>query len=208
MCSFNKFTNLKKCCIYFVVPGNGQALLGMPDTAALNIINLNIDSIQLEIANCKTNREQEMHTMAEGCTNTDAEEINKQDANGQNDQNISNNSNNSVNYFLSSSNIMADKRQSSEMTQKIHDRFGNVFNGIGCFEGTFSLQLKPNSKPYQAPPGCVAYALQKPFKEELEHLQKMDIITPLGIDETFEWCNSFVLVPKGNGKVWLCLDPA
>ena len=31
---------------------------------------------------------------------------------------------------------------------------------------------------------------------------------PLGIDKTREWCNSFVLVPKGNGKVRLCLDPA
>ena len=32
--------------------------------------------------------------MAEGCTDMDAREINKQDANGQNDKNISNNSNN------------------------------------------------------------------------------------------------------------------
>ena len=152
----------------------------MPDTAALNIINLNIGSIQVEIASCKTNREQEMQAMAEGCTNMDTGEINRQDANGQNNQNISNNSNNSVNYFFSSSNIMANKKQSSEMTQKIHNRFGNVFNGIGCFEGTFSLQLKPDSKPYQAPPRHVAYELQKPFREELECLQKMDIITPLG----------------------------
>ena len=29
---------------------------------------------------------------------------------------------------------------------------------------------------------------------------------PLGVDETAEWCNSFVLVPKANGKVRLCLD--
>ena len=36
----------------------------------------------------------------------------------------------------------------------------------------------------------------------------MDIITPLGVDETAEWCNSFVLVPKATGKVRLCLDPA
>ena len=27
------------------------------------------------------------------------------------------------------------------------------------------------------------------------------------IDETLEWCNSFVLVPKANSKVRLCLDP-
>ena len=36
----------------------------------------------------------------------------------------------------------------------------------------------------------------------------MDIITPLGVDEMAEWCNSFVQVPKANGKVTLCLDPA
>ena len=36
----------------------------------------------------------------------------------------------------------------------------------------------------------------------------MDIITPLGVDEMAEWCNSFVLVPKANGKVRLCLDLA
>ena len=36
----------------------------------------------------------------------------------------------------------------------------------------------------------------------------MDIIMPLGTDETLEWCNSFVLVPKANGKMRLCLNPA
>ena len=70
------------------------------------------------------------------------------------------------------------------------------------------LQHKPDSKPYQVPSRCMAYALQKPFKEELEQLQELDIIAPLGVDEMAEWCNSFVLVPKANGKVQLCLDPA
>ena len=80
---------------------------------------------------------------------------------------------------------------------------GEVFNSIGCFKGTFSLQLKLDSKPYQAPPGHVA-----PFQKEVQRLQELDIITLLGVDETAEWCNSFVLVPKANSKVWLCLDPA
>ena len=83
-----------------------------------------------------------------------------------------------------------------------------MFNGIGCFKATFSLQLKPDCKPYQVPLRHVAYVLQKPLKEELDRLQKMDIITPLRVDETAEWCNSFVLVPKVNGKVRLCLDLA
>ena len=174
----------------------------MPDTAVLNIIHLNIDSIQVEITKCKTNRGQEMHTVAEGCTKRDAGIITKQDTNGQNDQNKPNKS---INYFYSSKDIDADKRKSSAMTQKIHETF-DIFNGIGYFEGTFSLQLKPDSRPYQAPPRHVAYVLQKPFKEELECLQGMGIIALLGVDEMAEWCNSLVLVPKANGKVWLCLD--
>ena len=41
----------------------------MSDTVALNIINLNIDSIQVVTSECKTNREQETHTGIKDCTN-------------------------------------------------------------------------------------------------------------------------------------------
>ena len=67
-----KFKNVKKRCIFFVVPGNGQALLGMPDMAALNIVNLNIDLIQVVTMECKTNRGQETHIGIENCTNKNA----------------------------------------------------------------------------------------------------------------------------------------
>ena len=45
-------------------------------------------------------------------------------------------------------------------------------------------------------------------KKELESLQKQNIIVPLGMYETSEWCNSLLLVPKANGKVQLYLDLA
>ena len=117
-------------------------------------------------------------------------------------------SNKTTKYFLSGPTYKSDKKKGADVTQQIHKDFDDVFNGIGCFEGTFSLQLKPDSKPYQAPPGCVAYGLQKLFQEELERLQELDIIAPLGVSERSEWCKSFVLVPKSNGRVRLCLDPA
>ena len=176
-----KFKNIKKRCVFFVVPGNGQVLLGMSDIAALKLININIDSIQAEMAEYKTNTDQEMHEVKEGYANTDADSKTKQGTKGQNGQNYANNS---INYFFLSSNVDADKRKNSDLIQKIHNTFGDIFNGIGCFEGKFSLQLKPDSKPYQVPPRHVAYVLQKLFKDELEHLQRMDIITPLGVDET------------------------
>ena len=203
MYSHNQIQKIqKKHCVFFVVLENSQALLGMPDIATLKILNLNIDSIQAEIGSCKTNREQETHKVVEGCTNINTVGVINQTANGQIQ------SNKLINYFYSSKNTDADKRESDAMTQKIHNTYGNVFNGIRCFEGTFSLQLKPDSKPYQAPPRHMAYALQKLFKEELAQLQEQDIIAPLGVDKTAEWYNSFVDVPKVNGKVWLCLDPA
>ena len=149
----------------------------MPDATSLSIIKININSIQAEIAEFKTGNKQEMQGGTKCYTNMDIDDINKQDASGQNDQKSVNKP---INYFFSSNNTDADKRKSSKMTQEIHDRFGDVFNGIGCFEGTFSLQLKPDSKPYQAPPRHVAYALQKPFKEELEQLQKMEHHHPTG----------------------------
>ena len=197
-----EFKNSKKHCVFFVVPRNGQALLGIPDMAALNILSLNIDSIQAQEANCRTNREHKTHKVAEDCTNTNTAGIIKQKSNGENQLTKL------FNYFYSSKEPEADKRQSNEMTQEIHNTYGDVLMALGCFVGTFSLKLKPDSKPYQAPPRHVAYALQKPIKEELNRLQELDIITPLGVDEMVEWCNSIVVVPKANGKVQLCLDPA
>ena len=52
------YKNNRRKCEFFVVPGNGKVLLGMPDTAALNIINVNIDSIEAE------------GTQRENCTQT------------------------------------------------------------------------------------------------------------------------------------------
>ena len=175
-------------------------------SAALNIINLNIDSIQKGIRNCKANRGQEMYAVTEDCTNKDAQSV--QSNKMSNGQQHHSQANKLINYFYSSNNTVKDKNKSSTMTQRIHEIFGNIFNGIGCFKGTFSLQLKPDSKPYQVlTKAYVAYALQKPFKEELQHLQELNIIAPLGVDKMVEWCNSFVLVPKANSKVQLCLDP-
>ena len=71
-----------------------------------------------------------------------------------------------------------------------------MFTGIGCLKAHSHCRLKKTAKP-QAPQRCIANALQKPFKEKLVTTAQ-DIITPLGEDETVEWCNSFVLVLKPN----------
>ena len=138
--------------------GNSQVLLGIPDTMALNIININFDSIQMEAVECRANTKWEMEQEVKQHTSKvpDAAVNATQTPNGQID---SNNSNVVIDYFYSSWDTSSDKRDSAIMTEKVHDKFHDMFNGIGCFEGTFSLQLKPASKPYQAPSWHVAYAL-------------------------------------------------
>ena len=98
-----KFKNIKKC-VFFVVLGNGQVLLGMPDATSLNVINVNIHSVQAEIAEGKTNTGQETQIVSEGCTNRDADAISKQNANGQKHQKTTNKP---INCFLSSNNTDA-----------------------------------------------------------------------------------------------------
>ena len=84
----------------------------------------------------KTNIKQEICGAKESCTNTD-EDAKK--AKNVNRSNSNTNPNTLIHYFLSSPNIEVDKRRSIELIQKIHNVFDNVFNGIRCFGGTFSL---------------------------------------------------------------------
>ena len=107
---------------------------------------------------------------------------------------------NAINYFLPGPSQDNDKKVSAEIIQQLQRDFKDIATGKSCFDGMFSLQVKPDSKPYQAPPKCVAYALWKSFKKESEWLQEQDIITPLGMDETAERCNSFVISPQIQWK--------
>ena len=79
--------------------------------------------------------------MVESCANINTVGITKQKANGQNQ------SNKLINYFYSSKYTEADKRESNAMMQKIHNVYSDIFTGIGCFKGTFSLQLKQQAIP-------------------------------------------------------------
>ena len=70
----------------------------------------------------------------------DADSKTNQGTNSQNGQN--NAQTNQLITFSCHSNVDAyNRKKNSEIMWKIHDTFGDAFNGIGCFEGTFSLQL-------------------------------------------------------------------
>ena len=94
----------------------------------------------------ESNTTQEAPVEEKSCTNMKADSKVNNNING---HHANTNVNSLTNYFFSSPNVEAEKRKSIELMQRIHKVFGNVFSGIGCFEGSFSLQLKPDSKPYQ-----------------------------------------------------------
>ena len=147
--------------MFFVVPGSGQALFGMPDMAVLNIINLNIDSIQQEIRNCKANRGQEIHTVTEDCTNKDAQSAVKQDDSSQQHHSQANKV---INYFYFSNNTATDKSKSSAMTQNIHETFGDVFNCIGCFKAHFLYSSSWTANHIKHPQGMLHMHYRSHFR--------------------------------------------
>ena len=53
--------------------------------------------------------------------------------------------------FITGAQQENDRRAREEITQQLHREFKDVFTGIGCFNGTFSLKTKLDRKPYQLP---------------------------------------------------------
>ena len=49
--------------------------------------------------------------------------------------------NNNTKYILPGTNSNNDKMVSAEITKQLQKEFKDVFNDIGCFNGTFSLQI-------------------------------------------------------------------
>ena len=114
----------------------------------LKIIKINIDSIGAEDANIAISGVQmctvfrgssqsrklaELRNVTPTWTAVQNQEIIKQR------QWLKTKSYKTTEYFLSGLYHESDKKKSDESTQQIHKDFDDVFNGIGCFEGTFSL---------------------------------------------------------------------
>ena len=100
------------------------------------------------------------------------------------------------------------KPQSSKPLTKDYllNEHKDVFTGIGQFPGEpYHIQLVPNSETVINPPRSVSVHLQDEFKQELQKMEDMGIISH--VTEPTEWVNAFVIVKKGEGKgLRICLD--
>ena len=64
------------------------------------------------------------------------------------------NNNSKINYFIPGLQQEDDRKASAELTQQLDSEFKGVFMRIRNMSNTFSLQTKPDSKPYQFPDAC------------------------------------------------------
>ena len=83
------------------------------------------------------------------CINNDS--ISKS-ANNSKKSMVKNNLDEPTKYFMQVPAVKATKGKVLNQHSKYTKEFEDVFNVIWCFKGTFSLQLKTNSNPYQVPP--------------------------------------------------------
>ena len=134
----------------------------MPDIEVLGSPTINYNSIGTQgadrVCKCSTNTansqgsgceehythiRQEVDRPGKCCTNTDSNSHSKP-----NNVDIPKVNSSKIYYSLAGCNQDNENRGSAEITQQLKWDFKGVFNGVGCFDGIFSLQVKPDSKPY------------------------------------------------------------
>ena len=95
--------------------------------------------------------------------------------------------------------------RNSAAKENLIKRYGDCFEGIGCFQGEFHIALDPSIPPVVHPPRRVPEALREPLKKELYSLVEQGIIAK--VEQPTDWVNSLVCVTKNDGSLRLCLDP-
>ena len=104
-------------------------------------------------------------------------------------------------------NAVNDKVQTAHTVltrDQILKEYSDVFEGLGCMDGPYHMELDETVKPVVHPPRKVPVALRDRLKEELDKLVREKVITP--VTEPTNWVSSLVLVNKPE-KLRICIDP-
>ena len=83
--------------------------------------------------------------------------------------------------------------------------FTDIFTGVGCLEGNYSIQVDDSFRPVVHPPRKVPVPLRDSLKLQLDNMVKNGILAK--VTEPTSWACSLVIVKKPNGKIRVCLDP-
>lgn len=94
---------------------------------------------------------------------------------------------------------------SSTIVERLKAEYPEVFStALGkCTKATVKLELKPDQQPVFRPKRPVAYSVYQAVDDELDRLERMQIITPVDYSE---WAAPIVVVRKANGNIRICGD--
>ena len=99
---------------------------------------------------------------------------------------------------------IAQDKMSVNTTSDIFQEYADVFEGIGCLDENYHIEIDPSVKPVIHPPRRVPVTLKDPLKKELDRMVEERILTP--VNEPTDWVSSMVTVVKPN-KLRICIDP-
>ena len=97
--------------------------------------------------------------------------------------------------------IMAIDTELPESLAEFEDCFGE----LGCLPEVHHINLKPGVTPVVQEPRRIPYALCDKLRDQLQHMEKLDIIEK--VSEPTDWVKSLVIVSKPNGKRRISIDP-
>ncbi len=91
-------------------------------------------------------------------------------------------------------------------TSDIFHEYVNVFEGIGCLDGSYHIEIVSTVKPVIHPPRRVPVTLKDNLKKELVRMVEEGILAP--VNDLTDWVSrlGMVTVVKPN-KLRICIDP-
>ena len=87
---------------------------------------------------------------------------------------------------------------------KILHKYQDVFEGLGYLPIKYRITVDDTVTPVVDPPQKVPVALRERIKQELEHMESLNIIEK--VTAPSDWVSSMVTVVKPQ-KIRICLDP-
>ena len=82
--------------------------------------------------------------------------------------------------------------------------YKDVFEGLGCLQGDYHIDIDQSIPPVQHAPRRTPVALKKKLKQKIDEMEKKGVIAK--VDKPTAWISSLVAVVKPH-KVRLCINP-
>ena len=87
---------------------------------------------------------------------------------------------------------------------KDYEQYSDLFQGLGCLPGEHTIKVDSSISPVVHPPRKVPVSLKEKIKEELDRMEKAEVVVKQ--KEPTDWVNSMVAVVKPS-KRRICIDP-